>query len=200
MKAVEKIIWLILISLAIWLTWSFFDVNAHNDILVDDGEPSKYNAFCLLIGYQPEEKTVEPVKRESRELATYEQNKGIMNIVPTKTVDQDDLYLLAHLIYGEAGASYCSDDMQVYVGSVVLNRVKSPDFPNTIEEVIFQKGQYACTWDGNFYREPDDRAWEIANDLLYYGSMLPDDVVFQAEFTQGSGIYIKEQNMYFCFK
>lgn len=89
--------------------------------------------------------------------------------------------------------------MQFYVGSVVLNRVADDRFPNTIEQVIFQKGQYACTWDGNFNQEPSERAYEIASDLLNMGSVLPSQVVFQAQFEQGSGIYIKEQNMYFCY-
>ena len=53
-----------------------------------------------------------------------------------------DLYLLAKLIRAEAeGESYRG---QVAVGAVVMNRVKSPIFPNTIREVIYQSGQFSC--------------------------------------------------------
>lgn len=115
------------------------------------------------------------------------------------TAENDNLYLLAHLIGGESGSDWCSDAMQLYVGSVVLNRVNSEYFPNNIHDVIFQDGQYACTWDGNFYREVSDRCFEHAQYLLENGSVLPENVVFQAEFTQGSGVYIIEQNQYFCY-
>jgi hypothetical protein len=115
-------------------------------------------------------------------------------------IDEKELEMLAHLIGGEAGADWCKDEMLYYVGSVVLNRVNSPYFPDTIEGVIFQKGQYACTWDGNYNRTPSERCYRIAEELLKYGSVLPDNVVFQAEFKQGSGVYEKVQNMYFCYK
>jgi hypothetical protein len=54
----------------------------------------------------------------------------------------DDLYLLAKLITAESqGEPY---EGQVAVGAVVLNRVKSSQFPNTIREVIYQKNQFSC--------------------------------------------------------
>lgn len=56
--------------------------------------------------------------------------------------EDDDLYLLAKLIRAEAeGESY---EGQVAVGAVVMNRVKSRQFPNTIREVIYQEGQFSC--------------------------------------------------------
>lgn len=110
----------------------------------------------------------------------------------------EDLYLLSHVIAGEA--NYCDYNMKLYVGSVVLNRVKSPLFPNTLKSVIFQKGQYQCTWDGHYYMEPTDETKEIAKKLLTEGSALPENVIFQAEFKQGKGVYIKHKNMYFCWR
>ena len=111
-----------------------------------------------------------------------------------------NLYILAHVINGEAGAEYCTDDMRRYVGSVVLNRVNSSYFPDNIKDVVFQDGQYACTWDGNYDKEPEEYCWEIAAELLMQGSVLPETVVFQAQFPQGSGTYLIEQNMYFCYQ
>jgi len=56
--------------------------------------------------------------------------------------------LLARLINGEArGEPYLG---QVAVGAVIMNRVKSTSFPNTIAGVIYQKGQFSCVTDGQF--------------------------------------------------
>ena len=114
----------------------------------------------------------------------------------------DELYVMSHLIYGEAGN--CSRDMMLSVGSVVLNRVKDSRFPDTIEEVIFQSGQYACTWDGNYYLEPSEDAVEVAKELLEDGSAIDESVVWQAEFPQGVGVYDTIGSpwgtvMYFCY-
>ena len=56
-----------------------------------------------------------------------------------------DREIMAHLLCGECQSG--SRELQEAVGSVVLNRVESDDFPDTIDGVVFQKGQYACTWD-----------------------------------------------------
>lgn len=112
----------------------------------------------------------------------------------------DEVEMLAHLINGEAGADWCSDTTRYYVGSVVINRVNSYEFPNSIARVIYQSGQYACTWDGNFDRTPSQRCYEIAKDLLENGSWLPNNVVFQANFEQGSGVYDYIDGIYFCYR
>lgn len=59
---------------------------------------------------------------------------------PSIQVSQDDLSLLAAIIYCEAGNQ--SWDGKVAVGAVVLNRVASSSFPNTIYDVIYQSGQF----------------------------------------------------------
>ena len=110
----------------------------------------------------------------------------------------NDLYLLSHVINGEAGANWCTDNMRLYSGSVVLNRIKDSRFPDTIEEVIYQPGQYKCTWDGNFNKPVTEGSMDAAIYLLENGSQLPENVVFQSEFPQGQGIYTKEMNLYFC--
>lgn len=66
-------------------------------------------------------------------------------------VSRDDIILMARIIYGEArGESF---EGMVAVGAVILNRVKSDKFPNTIREVILQNGQFSCLLDGqsNYY-------------------------------------------------
>ena len=116
---------------------------------------------------------------------------------PAALYTQEDLEVLAHVICGEA---QCYDDQeQLYVGSVVLNRVADPRYPNTIRGVVFQKGQYACTWDGNYYRQPTARNWANATYLLTYGSQLPANVIYQSGRRQGKGVYIKTLKHYYCY-
>lgn len=107
-----------------------------------------------------------------------------------------DLDIMAHLLCGECQSG--SRELQEAVGSVVLNRVASGKFPDTIEEVVFQRGQYACTWDGNYNRTPTERNWEVAGYLLQNGSQIPEGVVFQAQFKQGA-VWKKIENEIFCY-
>lgn len=107
-------------------------------------------------------------------------------MLDTETLlDQSKVYMLAHLIGGEAGADWCTDELQLAVGSVVLNRIASDKFPNTMEEVIFQKGQYSVTWNGAYENEPTERTVANAKYLLINGPTIPEDVLFQANFKQG---------------
>ena len=118
---------------------------------------------------------------------------------------EEDLYLLSHLICGEVEG--CDRQMKTYVGSVVLNRVADSRFPGTLREVIYQNNplQYLCTVDGNFEKTPGEETIDVAKFLLTNGSQLPPNVIFQAEFKQGTGTYgepLLAPNgvlMYFCY-
>lgn len=112
----------------------------------------------------------------------------------------EELELLAHLIFAEAGSDWCSDKMQQYTGSVVLNRIASKYYPNNMHDVIYQKGQYSVVKSGSINKTPNERAYECAKYLLINGSVLPANVIFQSQHIQGDGIYEKVQNMYFCYK
>jgi hypothetical protein len=143
---------------------------------------------------------IEIIEEVEEQTDTIEETTEIAEYNPRYDTESD-LYILAHLINAEAGATYCSDTMRYYVGSVVLNRVASSNYPNTIKGVVFDSTfgiQYACTVDGNYYKEPTEYCWEIAEYLLANGSILPSTVVFQAQFEQGTSTYAVEQNMYFC--
>lgn len=113
---------------------------------------------------------------------------------------QEDIYIMAHLLNGECG-NVKNDEWVKYYGSVVLNRIDSTEFPNTLEEVVFQKHplQYACTVDGNYDREPPERMYRLAEQLLRHGSIIPENVVFQATFRQGK-IWKKCGVTYFCYQ
>ena len=93
----------------------------------------------------------------------------------TKYSDSD-INLLTRLVYGEArGESYTG---QVAVAAVVLNRVKSSQFPNTISGVIYQRYAFTAVDDGQINLTPNDTArkavlaavngWDPSYGALYY--------------------------------
>lgn len=75
-----------------------------------------------------------------------------------------DLYLLAKCIHAEArGEEYIG---KVAVGAVILNRVASPDFPNSIYGVIYQPWAFTAVNDGQINLEPDSASYQAATDAL----------------------------------
>ena len=98
---------------------------------------------------------------------------------PVYNYTEEELDLLARLIYSEGGIE--SYDTQLKIGSVVMNRVDDPYFPNTIREVIYQKNQFSVTFtklDGVIMidRPADEGAKKAALEILTYGSVLPPKV------------------------
>lgn len=82
----------------------------------------------------------------------------------SSTYTNSDINLLARLIYGEArGESYTG---QVAVGAVVLNRVKSASFPNTISGVIYQSYAFTAVVDGQINLKPNATAIAAAKDAM----------------------------------
>ena len=115
---------------------------------------------------------------------------------------EEELETFAHLLYAEAGGS--SDLGIIYVGSVVLNRVSSDKFPNTLLEVIYQDGQYSPTWHGFMNVEVENEScYRIAKYLLENGSVIPSEVLGQADYTiykkYGSELYDEVDGNYFFY-
>ena len=93
-------------------------------------------------------------------------NKGnsSSNATANSNYTSSDLYVLAKCIYAEArGESYTG---QVAVGAVILNRVASSSFPNTISGVVYQKGAFTAVSDGQINLEPDKTAMNAAADAM----------------------------------
>lgn len=115
-----------------------------------------------------------------------------------------DWFNLAHVMFAEAG--YTDSTERRYVGSVLLNRVDSSLFPDTIGECLYQPGQYTTVRDGGpFWQEPTEECWQDAEDLLlqWYENGetdLPQDVVYQSRGPLGSGTYlVSKWGQYFCY-
>ena len=117
----------------------------------------------------------------------------------------DNLLLLAKIIHAEAGSSWLTEEHRQLVASVVINRVNSSEFPNTIYDVIHQRGQYSSAGTKYFNSlKPSKACVFSALKVLANGSIAPKDVVFQAGFKQGSGVYksINDRILgttYFCY-
>lgn len=117
------------------------------------------------------------------------------------TYTQEDYEYLLMTIVGEA--QNCSKLHQMYVGSVVLNRLhheKYFSYGDCIKSIALAPSQYTCFAGGGAYRTPTDLNIEVANELIANGSILPANVIFQAEFKQGDGVYAQIGNTYFCYK
>ena len=98
----------------------------------------------------------------------------------------DDLYLLAKLICAEAGSDWLSDDFRLCVGEVVLNRVESPEFPDSISDVVYQKGQYASAGTAAFASlVPSQACVDVALRLMQGERKMAPSVVFQSDHEQG---------------
>lgn len=129
-------------------------------------------------------------------------------VIVERDYSDSELETLALIIYQEAGGDACSDETRRMVGTVVLNRVESSRFPDTIEEVALQRAQYGrLYWTGLQWPERAGRAgeahavaraYEIAEQLLNGDRALPADVVYQAEFTQGTEVVAHLDGIYFC--
>lgn len=102
-------------------------------------------------------------------------NKPVATNTPTG-FSQNDIQLMANAVYGEArGEPY---EGQVAVAAVILNRINSPSFPNTVSGVIFEPGAFTAVADGQIWLTPNETArravldaingWDPSSSALYY--------------------------------
>ena len=102
-------------------------------------------------------------------------------------LDYDEFFLLAKLITWEAGSDWLPEELRMSVGEVALNRVASPEYPDTLEEVVYQYGQYVGT-DTPAFREhltPSRPCAASALRLLLGERVLQPQVIFQGHAVQG---------------
>ena len=116
-----------------------------------------------------------------------------------KHYSYDELVLLTKVVATEAGSSWLSMEWKMAVGEVVLNRVANSHFPNSIYDVVYQRGQYAGT--GNYpYIHPSAACIQAVVNLLNGQRIFNDtNVVFQANFRQGHGVARSFYDSYFGY-
>lgn len=111
------------------------------------------------------------------------------------------LDLLTRVVWFEAGSNWISDRQQQLVAAVVCNRVADSRFPSTLKGVVYQSGQYSCS--GRLYSISASaipaRVRANAKAAAYGQVECPSNVVFQAAFRQGKGVYERGYNTFFCY-
>lgn len=122
--------------------------------------------------------------------------------------DPERVEMLACLIYQEAGGDACSDLCRMRVGDVALTRELDPRFPDTLEEVLLQPGQYGTfsrtgiVWPARASKPEEaaavQRAYETAEKLLSgeHSDLWGLGYIWQAEFPQGTDV-ILDSGIYF---
>lgn len=139
-----------------------------------------------------ETEATEPVTEETTELTK-----------EVKNYTEDDLFYLAAAVCREAGGE--SEEIQLLVANVIINRVNSPHYPDTIYGVLTQYKQYGTMWmyGVSFPNWADDnvkeQCYSVARRILDGERYCPENVLFQAEFQQGSGVYKHIGVYYFCY-
>ena len=101
---------------------------------------------------------------------------------------QDSLYWLSRIIYAESGNQPLAG--KIAVGNVVLNRVNSPAFPNSVYAVVFQQSQFTPVMNGTIYSTPNAES-VIAAKLCLDGANTVGDALYfvNPRATPGSWAY-----------
>lgn len=134
--------------------------------------------FLLLSGVNVE--LTESVESVEGEIQLVTENPVIsQEFQPAYCYTEEELDLLSRLIYAEGGSE--SYNTQLKIGSVVLNRLDDPNFPNSIKEVIYEPNQFSVTTikiDGVIMIDlpASEQSKKVAWEVLNYGSILPKEV------------------------
>lgn len=118
--------------------------------------------------------------------------------------DYKDLQMIAKTISREA--PYCPYWHQVAVGAVILNRVEDPRFPDNVYDVLVAPLQYDPSYTYDF-TGISERHYQAAIDAMNGNHDVPENVVWQAEFVQGNGVWKSSyvntgwwrSTTYFCY-
>ena len=152
---------------------------------------------------EPVENIVEPVEEPVEEPVVH------IDSTSDKTYTDEELEILALIVYQEAGGDNVSDSTRRLVAQVFLNRVNDSRFPDSFYEVATANRQYGrlyltgIVWPDRASSPAEGpavgRAYKIAQEVLESDEPIcPEGVIFQAEFVQGD-IYAAQDGMYFCF-
>lgn len=209
-KCFIKTVVIILTMLSILVIWKPIPINNNNS---DNHEITKHAEACeqkynfnidanyailmadaISSGNYNQAKSYESLRNQKKEYL------GIKD-----DLTYNNLLLLSKIVHAEAGSNWLTEEHRQLVASVVLNRVDSPEFPNSMYDVIHQKGQYSSAGSSYFKNMNPSRACVFsALSVIAGGSIAPADVIFQSNFKQGSGVYksiydSKLGTTYFCY-
>lgn len=145
---------------------------------------------------QASQVSAEAVQPEQGQAAEETEADGSQAAAQEVSVSTSDLDLMAAIIECEAGGE--SYEGKVGVGAVIMNRIRSGEFPNTLSEVIYQSGQFEPTWTGKLSnvlsRGASEACYAAAQDVFAGANTIGDRLFFHAG--GGSGLTIGNQTFY----
>lgn len=173
-------------------------------IAKDEEERNEQHQQFMIEVTKAEQQMLEQ-KIAEQQMQEQKRAEVLSKIQPKSPEYYELIEILARVIHAEESNEVNGEEASWAVAGVVLERVYDEDYPNTIEGVIYQQGQFECTWNGGMYREePTDVEYEIAAEAvrLYYegGRILPEGSVYIAEFIQGDGVVMQFGKTYVCRK
>lgn len=118
--------------------------------------------------------------------------------IPTYELTDEEYDLLARVVTAEAENQ--GFEAQYLIACVVMNRVASDEFPDSVSEVIWQKNQFSSMWNGRYDRSvTTDSCYEAVQYMIEYGNELPEDVLFftSCGYLPGTEPYMQVNDMYF---
>ena len=157
----------------------------YNDLL---NQPKKTETIHI-----EEEVKVEIEKEVIKEIPVYTEAEAL---------SEEDFFLLCQLIYREAGSPKTSNLDRTLVGNVALNRVDcNYRKAETLKDVIYTKGQYstASVLTDNEHIQIPMSSVLAAYRLAIGNRYCPNNVIFQAQWEQGDGVWKKVNNHYYCY-
>lgn len=155
-------------------------------------------AVFLVPAAEGEAKTKEPTFEETIQAMVQEHRILMDRLIAAWEHRKEEVDLLAEVIYWENWHTDKEHLAAYYTGAVVMNRVNSKAWPDTVKGVLYQKGQYSTT--KYFYtKEISPECYEMAWDIYRNGTPdVPEDVIFQAMRPLGK-TWKKVNTDYFCY-
>ncbi|MBH0229608.1 spore cortex-lytic enzyme [Halobacillus yeomjeoni] len=134
------------------------------------------NEFTYYGGVPKEQQTKQTQQKTQQQKAAKQQPQEQTAVNVPSGYSQNDIQLMANAVYGEArGEPYVG---QVAVAAVILNRVSSASFPNSVSGVIFEPRAFTAVSDGQIWLTPNEQAkeavldaingWDPSGQALYY--------------------------------
>lgn len=158
-----------------------------------DAEAEAAAAEAAAQASQVSAEAVQPEQGQAAEETEADSSQAAAQEVSVSTSDLD---LMAAIIECEAGGE--SYEGKVGVGAVIMNRIRSGEFPNTLSEVIYQSGQFEPTWTGKLSnvlsRGASEACYAAAQDVFAGANTIGDRLFFHAG--GGSGLTIGNQTFY----
>ena len=110
-------------------------------------------------------------------------------------MNQEDIYTLACFVYVEGRNE--SAQVQQAIAEVVLNRIISPDFPNTLHKVLHETELYQAVPKMKYVQEPGQEQYDAVEAAMYGPYILPEDICFYSQWQKGTDEWGKLDNFTF---